>query len=98
MGARVRGAGSPVIVIDGVEQLQGVDYHVIPDRIEAATQAEMTFGYEDETTISIGGGKGEEGTKLTVGGVAEGKRLTLHAGLLKAQVAPQAGGWARKPA
>jgi UDP-N-acetylglucosamine 1-carboxyvinyltransferase len=37
MGARVRGAGSPVIVIDGVEQLNGVDYDVIPDRIEAGT-------------------------------------------------------------
>jgi UDP-N-acetylglucosamine 1-carboxyvinyltransferase len=37
MGARVRGAGTPVIVIEGVDELHGVDYDVIPDRIEAGT-------------------------------------------------------------
>jgi UDP-N-acetylglucosamine 1-carboxyvinyltransferase len=37
MGARIRGAGTPTIVIDGVDQLHGTDYAVIPDRIEAAT-------------------------------------------------------------
>jgi UDP-N-acetylglucosamine 1-carboxyvinyltransferase len=37
MGARVRGAGTPTIVIDGVDRLHGADYAVIPDRIEAAT-------------------------------------------------------------
>ena len=37
MGARVRGAGTPTITIDGVDQLHGADYAVIPDRIEAAT-------------------------------------------------------------
>lgn len=37
MGAKIRGAGTEVIRIDGVEQLQGVEYDVIPDRIEAGT-------------------------------------------------------------
>jgi UDP-N-acetylglucosamine 1-carboxyvinyltransferase len=37
MGARIRGAGTPTIVIDGVSSLHGADYHVIPDRIEAGT-------------------------------------------------------------
>jgi UDP-N-acetylglucosamine 1-carboxyvinyltransferase len=37
MGARIRGAGGPTITIDGVEQLHGADYAVIPDRIEAGT-------------------------------------------------------------
>jgi UDP-N-acetylglucosamine 1-carboxyvinyltransferase len=37
MGARIRGAGSPTIVIDGVSELHGADYAVIPDRIEAGT-------------------------------------------------------------
>ena len=37
MGARVRGAGTPTVVIDGVERLHGADYAVIPDRIEAGT-------------------------------------------------------------
>ena len=37
MGARVRGAGTPTIIIVGVERLHGADYAVIPDRIEAGT-------------------------------------------------------------
>jgi UDP-N-acetylglucosamine 1-carboxyvinyltransferase len=37
MGARIRGAGSPRIIIDGVEQLRGVEHRIIPDRIEAGT-------------------------------------------------------------
>jgi UDP-N-acetylglucosamine 1-carboxyvinyltransferase len=37
MGAKIRGAGSPRIIIDGVEELGGVDYRVLPDRIEAGT-------------------------------------------------------------
>jgi UDP-N-acetylglucosamine 1-carboxyvinyltransferase len=37
MGAKISGAGSSVVVIDGVEALSGVSYRVIPDRIEAGT-------------------------------------------------------------
>ncbi|MNM08062.1 UDP-N-acetylglucosamine 1-carboxyvinyltransferase 1 [compost metagenome] len=37
MGAVVRGAGTGVIRIEGVERLHGVRHHVIPDRIEAGT-------------------------------------------------------------
>jgi UDP-N-acetylglucosamine 1-carboxyvinyltransferase len=37
MGARIRGAGTPTIFIDGVDRLHGADYAVIPDRIEAGT-------------------------------------------------------------
>ena len=37
MGAEVRGAGTKVIRIDGRRELHGVDYTVIPDRIEAGT-------------------------------------------------------------
>lgn len=37
MGAKVRGAGTKQIIIDGVEKLGGVKHSVIPDRIEAAT-------------------------------------------------------------
>ena len=39
MGAEVRGAGSPRIVIDGVDQLGGADHTIIPDRIVAGTYA-----------------------------------------------------------
>jgi UDP-N-acetylglucosamine 1-carboxyvinyltransferase len=37
MGARVRGAGTDVITIDGVEALHGADHEVMPDRIETGT-------------------------------------------------------------
>lgn len=37
MGAVLRGAGTKVIRIDGKKQLCGVEYTVIPDRIEAGT-------------------------------------------------------------
>lgn len=37
MGARVRGAGTPMIVIDGVRELKPVEHPIIPDRIEAGT-------------------------------------------------------------
>ncbi len=37
MGAKIRGAGTGLIRIDGVEQLRGAVHTVIPDRIEAGT-------------------------------------------------------------
>ncbi len=37
MGARVEGAGTDRIVIEGVERLNGCDYSVLPDRIETGT-------------------------------------------------------------
>ena len=37
MGARVRGAGSDVITIEGVDRLHGARYRVMPDRIESGT-------------------------------------------------------------
>ncbi len=39
MGARISGAGTSTIVIDGVEQLGGARHRVLPDRIEAGTYA-----------------------------------------------------------
>ncbi|TDL51760.1 UDP-N-acetylglucosamine 1-carboxyvinyltransferase [Paenibacillus dendritiformis] len=47
MGAKVRGAGTGVIRIEGVEQLHGAEHTVIPDRVEAGTYmvaAAMTGG------------------------------------------------------
>jgi UDP-N-acetylglucosamine 1-carboxyvinyltransferase len=37
MGAKVRGAGSDKIVVEGVARLRGASYDVLPDRIEAGT-------------------------------------------------------------
>ena len=47
MGAKIRGAGTATIKIDGVKELFGTDYTIIPDRIEAGTYmiaAAMTGG------------------------------------------------------
>jgi len=37
MGARIRGAGTDTIEIEGVENLKGTSYNVLPDRIETGT-------------------------------------------------------------
>lgn len=37
MGAKVKGAGTDHITIEGVERLNGCDYRVLPDRIETGT-------------------------------------------------------------
>jgi UDP-N-acetylglucosamine 1-carboxyvinyltransferase len=39
MGARITGAGSPRIVVEGVSKLHGARHTVLPDRIEAGTYA-----------------------------------------------------------
>ena len=47
MGARIAGAGSNTITVEGVEHLCGADYRVLPDRIETGTYlvaAAMTGG------------------------------------------------------
>lgn len=37
MGAKIRGAGTDIIKIEGVKELSGISYTVIPDRIETGT-------------------------------------------------------------
>ena len=47
MGARIKGAGTDTIVIDGVESLGGTTHSILPDRIETGTYlvaAAMTGG------------------------------------------------------
>jgi UDP-N-acetylglucosamine 1-carboxyvinyltransferase len=39
MGARISGAGTVKIEIDGVDELSGIDHAILPDRIEAGTFA-----------------------------------------------------------
>jgi UDP-N-acetylglucosamine 1-carboxyvinyltransferase len=48
MGAKISGAGTGTIVVQGVEKLGGTDYSVLPDRIETGTYlvaAAMTGGH-----------------------------------------------------
>ena len=47
MGAKIKGAGTDVITIEGVERLSGADHNIVCDRIEAGTYmvaAAMTGG------------------------------------------------------
>ena len=39
MGAKISGAGTSIITIEGVDKLHGTEFEIIPDRIEAGTYA-----------------------------------------------------------
>ena len=57
MGARVSGAGTPEITVEGRPELDGADVPVIPDRIEAGTYmvaAAITGG-----SVVVGGARGD---------------------------------------
>jgi UDP-N-acetylglucosamine 1-carboxyvinyltransferase len=51
MGARISGAGSPTLTIEGVRALHGAEHEVIPDRIEAATYAIAAAATDGEVTL-----------------------------------------------
>lgn len=51
MGANIKGAGTSVIRIEGVEELHGTNHTIIPDRIEAATFMIMAAAIGDGITI-----------------------------------------------
>ena len=42
MGAKIKGAGTPHIIIEGIKQLKDLSYHIMPDRIEAGSYLAMT--------------------------------------------------------
>src|SRR2546425_8787259 len=52
MGAKIHGAGSPTITINGVKELHGAKHEVIPDRIEAATFAIAAAVTDGEITLN----------------------------------------------
>jgi len=51
MGANIKGAGTDVIRIDGVEELHGCKHTIIPDRIEAGTYAIAAAAMGEEIII-----------------------------------------------
>ena len=51
MGAKIRGAGTNVITIDGVEALGGCFHEIIPDRIDAATYIVLPAAAADEVVV-----------------------------------------------
>ncbi len=55
MGAKIRGAGTNVIKIEGVPKLKGASYAVIPDRIEAGTYMVAAAMTKGDVYIESGG-------------------------------------------
>lgn len=51
MGAKIRGVGTNVITIDGVERLSGCFHEIIPDRIEAATYLVLAAAAAEEVMV-----------------------------------------------
>lgn len=51
MGAKISGAGTDVITIEGVDSLKGTEYRVMPDRIEAGTYAAASAITEGDVLI-----------------------------------------------
>lgn len=51
MGAKIRGVGTNVITIDGVDYLNGCFHEIIPDRIEAATYLVLAAAAADDVTV-----------------------------------------------
>lgn len=52
MGAHIRGAGTDIIVIEGVDKLHGTRHQVIPDRIEAGTYISMAAAIGEGVQIN----------------------------------------------
>lgn len=76
MGARISGAGTSTIVIEGVEVLHGVRHTVIPDMIETGTFLMMALATKSRITLS-----GTDASHLDV--VCEklrmmGAKFTIH--------------------
>ena len=61
MGANIKGDGTPEIIIEGVKELKGCNYDVLPDRIETATflvaaaitKGKLTLTHTRHDTIKI---------------------------------------------
>ncbi|MDO4936475.1 MAG: UDP-N-acetylglucosamine 1-carboxyvinyltransferase [Sutterellaceae bacterium] len=52
MGAKVQGAGTPQIVIEGVKQLHGCEHSVIADRIETGTFLCAAMATQGDVTVT----------------------------------------------
>ncbi|MDT8440227.1 MAG: UDP-N-acetylglucosamine 1-carboxyvinyltransferase [Desulfuromonadales bacterium] len=58
MGARIEGAGSDTIVIEGVDDLSGMQHAVMPDRIEAGTL--LLAGAITGGSVRVAGARAEQ--------------------------------------
>ncbi|HMD02317.1 MAG TPA: UDP-N-acetylglucosamine 1-carboxyvinyltransferase, partial [Candidatus Baltobacteraceae bacterium] len=96
MGARIAGAGSDTIAIEGVSELHGVEYQIIPDRIVAGTLLLAGAATRGDVTVercrpdhlsALTGKLSECGVKVTSGDDwvrIEADRITGGTGILTA--------------
>src|SRR5678815_4813826 len=81
MGARVQGAGTPIITIEGVDDLHAIEHAIIPDRIEAGTfavAAAMTRG-----DVLLEGARAEHMDAMIAKLRAMGAQVSAEAGGLR---------------
>ena len=78
MGAKVTGAGTAIITIEGVDELQPIEHTIIPDRIEAGTfaiAAALTRG-----DVLLQGARAEHMDAMIAKLRAAGSTITVEAG------------------
>ncbi len=78
MGAKVTGAGTPIITIEGVDELSPIEHTIIPDRIEAGTfaiAAALTRG-----DVLLAGARAEHMDAMIAKLRAAGATVTVEAG------------------
>ena len=78
MGAKVTGAGTAIITIEGVDELQPIEHTIIPDRIEAGTfaiAAALTKG-----DVLLQGARAEHMDAMIAKLRAAGSTITVEAG------------------
>jgi len=88
MGAKIRGAGSSVIEVEGVERLGGMTHAVIPDRIVAGTfliGAAMTGG-----DVYVRGARADHLESLLEALMQAGCRVDIDAGGVRARMTHRA--------
>ena len=85
MGARIEGAGTETITVEGVEALHGADHEVVPDRIEAGTYAVAAAATRGD--VAIRGCRPEHLKALTTRLAAVGASVESEAGTLRVRAA-----------
>ena len=100
MGARIRGQGTDVIAVEGVKRLRGVEYSVMPDRIEAgtflaaavATRGMITITHAPVAALDAVMEKlGEAGAQIAIAGDAVSIRMADRPRSVSLRTAPYPG-------
>nr|WP_316629170.1 UDP-N-acetylglucosamine 1-carboxyvinyltransferase [uncultured Brevundimonas sp.] len=89
MGARVQGAGTAIIQIEGVDELQPIEHAILPDRIEAGTflvAAAMTGG-----DVLAKGARPEHLDAVLAKLREAGARVSVEAGGIRVQAGDEIG-------